>query len=249
MPRPAVSGYERLAQDAELSDSDDDDRESIMDYPGRVVSIQPHPPSMLSTPYGPLTPSHNGKPSKRLRSNSSGVDIKAINARLERWSHEIANKFKFKKGRSQQEHPPLEIVYSVFVPPEGTRPLTDASSVGLPPVAENTQFTHGQFEEIVESVRLAIRKGINPKLIKQGSSGSYFMRDSSGNVVGVFKPKDEEPYVSHPWAKFMFAKLFRQIWQAESENDEMAPSYSVSFLVLSIRIAKGLRLLFWPCSC
>ncbi|PUU82009.1 phosphatidylinositol 3 and 4-kinase-domain-containing protein [Tuber borchii] len=195
MPRPAVSGYERLAQEAQLSDSDDDDRESIVDHPSRVVTVQPRPPtSMLSTPYGPVTPSHNGRPVKRLRSNSSGVDIKAINARLERWSHEIANKFKFKKGRSQQEHPPLEIVYSVFVPPEGTRPLTDASPLGLPPVAENIQFTQEQFDEIVESVRLAIRKGIDPKLIKQGSSGSYFMRDSDGNVVGVFKPKDEEPY-------------------------------------------------------
>ncbi|CAZ80198.1 unnamed protein product [Tuber melanosporum] len=195
MPRLAASGYERLAQEAQLSDSDDDDRESIVDHPGRVVTVQPRPPtSMLSTPYGPVTPSHNGRSMKRLRSNSSGVDIKAINARLERWSHEIANKFKFKKGRSQQEHPPLEIVYSVFVPPEGTRPLTDASPLGLSPVAENIQFTQDQFEEIVESVRLAIRKGIDPKLIKQGSSGSYFMRDSDGNVVGVFKPKDEEPY-------------------------------------------------------
>ncbi|PWW73109.1 hypothetical protein C7212DRAFT_359486 [Tuber magnatum] len=195
MPRPAVSGYERLAQETQLSDSDDDDRESVVDHPGRVVTVQPRPPaSMLPTPYGPLTPSHNCRSVKRLRSNSSGVDIKAINARLERWSHEIANKFKFRKGRSQQEHPPLEIVYSVFVPPEGTRPLTDAIPLGLPPVAENIQFTQEQFEEIVESVRLAIRKGIDPKLIKQGSSGSYFMRDSDGNVVGVFKPKDEEPY-------------------------------------------------------
>jgi len=211
MPRPAVSGYERLAQEAQLSDSDDDDRESIVDHPGRVVTVQPRPPtSMLSTPYGPVTPSHNGRPVKRLRSNNSGVDIKAINARLERWSHEIANKFKFKKGRSQQENPPLEIVYSVFVPPEGTRPLTDASPLGLPPVAENIQFTQEQFDEIVESVRLAIRKGIDPKLIKQGSSGSYFMRDSDGNVVGVFKPKDEEPYVFQSCFKFFCAHLLRE---------------------------------------
>jgi phosphatidylinositol 4-kinase type 2 len=183
MPRPAASGYERLAQDALLSDSDDDD--SV------ILSIQPHPPSMVSTPYGPLTPTLNGRPAKRLRSNNSGVDIKAINARLERWSHEIANKFKFKKGRSHNEHPPLEIVYSVF---ESSRPA-DAAPVSLPPVAENAQFTQEQFDAIVDSVRLAIRKGIDPKLIKQGSSGSYFMRDSTGNVVGVFKPKDEEPYV------------------------------------------------------
>jgi hypothetical protein len=129
----------------------------------------------------------------RMRSNST-VDIKVINARLERWADQIANKFKFKKDRSQQEHPPLEILHSVFVAPEGFRTSTDAAFSEFPEVAEEAHMTAEQFDEIVESVRTAISKGIDPKLIKQGSSGSYFMRDSDGRIVAVFKPKDEEPY-------------------------------------------------------
>ncbi|KAH8155268.1 uncharacterized protein LAJ45_00277 [Morchella importuna] len=197
MPRPAASGYERLAQDAQFSDSDDDDRDSIVDYPGRVVSIQPHPTAIHPTPYTPISPSvthHNGRAMKRTRSNSSGVDIKAINARLERWSREIASKFKLKKGRSHHDQPPLEIVYSVFLPPDGSRPALDGTPEASPELPENTHLAQEQFEEIIESVRTAIRKGIDPKLIKQGSSGSYFMRNSDGKIVGVFKPKDEEPY-------------------------------------------------------
>tara|TARA_R110002060_G_scaffold56671_1_gene67022 strand:+ start:85 stop:210 length:126 start_codon:yes stop_codon:yes gene_type:complete len=40
-----------------------------------------------------------------MRSNSSGVDIKAINARLERWADEIASKFKINKvkGKTEEE--------------------------------------------------------------------------------------------------------------------------------------------------
>ena len=51
-----------------------------------------------------------------------------------------------------------------------------------------------QFAQAIEEVREAIRLGCHPSLIPQGSSGSYFCRDKSGTIVGVFKPKDEEPY-------------------------------------------------------
>jgi phosphatidylinositol 4-kinase type 2 len=57
-------------------------------------------------------------------------------------------------------------------------------------------MTKLQFDDIVESVRTAIELGVHPKLITQGSSGSYFARNAQGKVVGVFKPKDEEPYAS-----------------------------------------------------
>ena len=151
----------------------------------------------------------------RPRSNSA-VDIKKLNARLEHWAGEIANKFKFKKGhRGPHEHPPLEILHSVFVAPDGYRsyvtaadptastgapanpgPETDAAvTVAAAAAAGSATFTRDQFDEIVESVRTAIGKGIDPKLIKQGSSGSYFMRNDQGKIVAVFKPKDEEPYV------------------------------------------------------
>ena len=41
--------------------------------------------------------------------------------------------------------------------------------------------------------------------IFQGSSGSYFVKNSEGKVIGVFKPKDEEPYgrLNPKWMKWM----------------------------------------------
>lgn len=156
-------------------------------------------------------------PGRRTRPRSnSAVDIKKLNARLEHWAGEIANKFKFKKGhRGPHEHPPLEILHSVFVAPDGYRSYAAAQQADPPastgaradpagpetlPAAGSATFTRDQFDEIVESVRTAIGKGIDPKLIKQGSSGSYFMRNDQGKIVAVFKPKDEEPYgpLFHP---------------------------------------------------
>jgi len=190
MPRPPTSGYERLAQHAELEDSDNEFDE---DNPySRVVSIRPSATSRHSRePFSPpVLVDNRGGP--RMRRNSSGVDIKAINARLERWAEEIASKFKIgkQKGRSLQEEAPLEIVYSVFVPPDGYRSV---SSLGRLEPNEQGHITKEQFFELFDTVRVAISKGVEPKLIKQGSSGSYFMRASDGKVVGVFKPKDEEP--------------------------------------------------------
>ncbi|KAI5794230.1 phosphatidylinositol 3 and 4-kinase-domain-containing protein [Pyronema domesticum] len=193
MPRrgPPTSGYERIAQDEELSDSDHDDESSSLVAQHSVqVPILPHATSTRSNTHIDRAPGMT-----RSRSNSA-VDIKKLNARLEHWAAEIANKFKFKKDRSQGEQPPLEILHSVFVAPEGYRSYNSvaAGDQDSPELADNAQFTQEQFDEVVESVRTAISKGIDPKLIKQGSSGSYFMRNSEGKVVAVFKPKDEEPY-------------------------------------------------------
>ncbi|KAF8457620.1 phosphatidylinositol 3 and 4-kinase-domain-containing protein [Kalaharituber pfeilii] len=201
MPRPPASGYERLAQAAELSDSDNDyDQEA---FRSRVTSVRPPAASRYSQ--GPLSP--RGAP--RHRRSNSGVDIKAINARLERWAEEIASKFKLgkHKGRQLQDEAPLEIVHSVFVAPEGFKPSLD-----LGPIDPNRygHVTKEQFDELVESVRVAIGKGIDPKLIKQGSSGSYFMKDSDGRIVGVMKPKDEEPYghLNPKTTKWLHRNLF-----------------------------------------
>jgi phosphatidylinositol 4-kinase type 2 len=194
MPRPAgrppASGYERLAQQEDLSDSDDDD--SLLDRPDHS-----HSTSIHSIARSPSPPRHrsSGAALKRTKSSNSGVDIKAINARLELWADQIAAKFK-SKGRSRQERAPLEIAYSVFSAPEGYRAPYDGTSLESPVTAEGAQFTNEQFQEVVEAVRLAISKGIDPKLITQGSSGTYFMRDSNGDVVGIMKPKDEESYAT-----------------------------------------------------
>lgn len=149
---------------------------------------------------------------RRQRSNSSGIDIKAINARFEKWADEIASKFKISsaKGKSDREEM-LEIHHSVFQAPDGVRPYTAKQLAELPPADEGPdRCTKQEFDEIVESVRVAIELGTHPKMISQGSSGSYFARNSEGKVVGVFKPKDEEPYASRnpKWTKWIHRNLF-----------------------------------------
>jgi len=61
------------------------------------------------------------------------------------------------------------------------------------------------FSEIIRQAELAIENGVLPERIYQGSSGSYFVKDSSGKIIGVFKPKDEEPYgrLNPKWTKWM----------------------------------------------
>jgi hypothetical protein len=135
--------------------------------------------------------------------------MKAINARFERWAEEIAQKFKSKRGRERPEEEPLEIHHSVFIAPDWVRPAT-AESLTFDHDGSSDRMTALQFEEIVESVKIAIEMGTHPKLISQGSSGSYFARNTRGKVVGVFKPKDEEPYASRnpKWTKWIHRNLF-----------------------------------------
>ncbi|KAF2017966.1 hypothetical protein BU24DRAFT_420997 [Aaosphaeria arxii CBS 175.79] len=210
--RPPTSGYARIAQ---AEEEEDDELDSEDDYHQNALSssqyapIQPNRNSRMHMPGGSGDSSPNLKKStsRRQRSNS-GVDIKAINARLERWAEEIAQKFKIKKHKdAPEEH--LEIHHSVFQAPDWVRPAT-AESLTFDYDDSSDRMTKLQFDEIVESVRLAIEMGTHPKLITQGSSGSYFARNTQGKVVGVFKPKDEEPYASRnpKWTKWIHRNLF-----------------------------------------
>lgn len=139
------------------------------------------------------------------------MDVKAINARLERWADEIASKFKRgRKGRNgdddDDDDERLEIHHSVFQAPEGVRPIS-AEALSRP---QEGVMSREEFAVIIESVRLAIEHGVQPLMISQGSSGSYFARNPDGKVVGVFKPKDEEPYAAgNPkWNKWIHRNLF-----------------------------------------
>ena len=62
-----------------------------------------------------------------------------------------------------------------------------------------------QFTELVRQAEIAIEAGIYPTRIYQGSSGSYFVKNIEGKIIGVFKPKDEEPYgrLNPKWTKWM----------------------------------------------
>lgn len=61
------------------------------------------------------------------------------------------------------------------------------------------------FSAILTSVERAIDSDIQPTLITQGSSGSYFTKNADKKIVGVFKPKNEEPYglLNPKWTKYM----------------------------------------------
>lgn len=219
--RPAASGYARLAQADEEErshgigeDSEDEDPFrhplTLSSSAPRYAPIQPSSHQPMRLPGNASPDSHRKRPSRRMRSNS-GVDIKAINARLERWAEEIASKFKINKvkGKSQRGEQ-LEIHHSVFQPPDWIRPLTSENPISHTEPENDKKMTKVQFDDIVESVRVAIEIGVHPKIISQGSSGSYFARNSDGKVVGVFKPKDEEPYASRnpKWTKWLHRNLF-----------------------------------------
>ncbi|KAM3863271.1 phosphatidylinositol 4-kinase type 2-alpha-like [Diretmus argenteus] len=62
-----------------------------------------------------------------------------------------------------------------------------------------------EFREIVRKAEQAIEEEIFPERIYQGSSGSYFVKDSQGKIIGVFKPKNEEPYgqLNPKWTKWL----------------------------------------------
>lgn len=64
---------------------------------------------------------------------------------------------------------------------------------------------HLEFLDMVAGCQRAIDRNLHPQRISQGSSGSYFIKDESGGIVGVFKPKDEEPYgqLNPKWIKWL----------------------------------------------
>ncbi|KAK4631183.1 Phosphatidylinositol 4-kinase lsb6 [Fulvia fulva] len=209
--RPATSGYARIAQ---AEEEDSSDNEDPFNDPSNTISfpttdyapIQPRRRDSIRLPSGSNSP---GRPGRRRRANS-GVDIKAINARLERWADEIKDRFKRRrvKGKTSEEEQ-LEIHHSVFQAPDWIRPATK-ETLEADYGDEGERMSKLEFDDLVESVRTAIELGLHPKLIAQGSSGSYFARSSGGKVVGVFKPKDEEPYASKnpKWTKWIHRNLF-----------------------------------------
>ncbi|AGO13234.1 AaceriAFR087Wp [[Ashbya] aceris (nom. inval.)] len=94
-----------------------------------------------------------------------------------------------------------EIEYSVFQP----------ASAGA--AAEGGDEVRGleQFRCVVSDCVEAIKDaGIDLQRIASGSSGSYFAYGTDGRVLGVFKPKDEEPYgpLSPKWTKWLHRTFF-----------------------------------------
>uniref|UniRef100_F1L615 Phosphatidylinositol 4-kinase type 2 n=1 Tax=Ascaris suum TaxID=6253 RepID=F1L615_ASCSU len=71
-------------------------------------------------------------------------------------------------------------------------------------------FWNDEFTRVIAEAEHAIRKGVFPERIAQGSSGSYFVRNCQGEKIGVFKPKNEEPYgqLNPKWVKWIHRIFF-----------------------------------------
>lgn len=86
------------------------------------------------------------------------------------------------------------------------QPLLDRDRGGSPRDPHRNDFPEDpEFREIIRKAERAIEEGIYPERIYQGSSGSYFVKDSQGKTIGVFKPKNEEPYghLNPKWTKWL----------------------------------------------
>ncbi|XP_076435140.1 phosphatidylinositol 4-kinase type 2-beta-like isoform X2 [Babylonia areolata] len=76
---------------------------------------------------------------------------------------------------------------------------------GLPEMSYNTFPNDAAFTSLIREAELALDAGIKPSLSKKGTSGCYFILDRGQKTIGVFKPKDEEPYgqLNPKWTKWM----------------------------------------------
>uniref|UniRef100_A0A3P8VA54 Phosphatidylinositol 4-kinase type 2 n=1 Tax=Cynoglossus semilaevis TaxID=244447 RepID=A0A3P8VA54_CYNSE len=86
------------------------------------------------------------------------------------------------------------------------QPLLDRGRGTSPREPHRNEFPEDpEFREIIRKAERAIEEGIYPERIYQGSSGSYFVKDSQGKIIGVFKPKNEEPYgqLNPKWTKWL----------------------------------------------
>ncbi|KZP34488.1 hypothetical protein FIBSPDRAFT_9716 [Athelia psychrophila] len=136
-----------------------------------------------------------GRPIRELQglSRPGAIDLSKLDTAFKRWTESIAQKVKRKK--KVQDHSRKEILRSVFEP---SYVVSNPTSAGLIKTLDHKPpMTKDDFATLVQSVRNAISAGIQPKMITKGSSGSYFARckvEGKVQTVGVFKPKDEEPY-------------------------------------------------------
>jgi phosphatidylinositol 4-kinase type 2 len=118
---------------------------------------------------------------------------------------EMASKFAIRKRPRPVDLEEKEIAFSVFAAPGYSGEFVEFTTLD-----HRLPMTKSQFDVIAESVKNAIRMGVHPRMIRQGSSGSYFVSNSSGKTVAIFKPKNEEPYgkLNPKWTKWLHRNLF-----------------------------------------
>ncbi|KAH7108176.1 phosphatidylinositol 3 and 4-kinase-domain-containing protein [Auriculariales sp. MPI-PUGE-AT-0066] len=125
----------------------------------------------------------------RRTSRPGRIDLTRVDEAFTAWKAAIAARLTRKSFKQSSVR--REIVHTVFGPAVPF-PGNEIITVGFPPAV-----TPEEYAKNVTAIREAIEEGLHPKLIAKGSSGSYFARakiDERVQTVGVFKPKDEEPY-------------------------------------------------------
>ncbi|XP_074642686.1 phosphatidylinositol 4-kinase type 2-beta-like [Tubulanus polymorphus] len=103
-------------------------------------------------------------------------------------------------GASSGQRSPTRGLYDRENTPLLTRIDQEIGDVDINLFPEDPEFT-----VLIRHVELAIENAIYPERIYQGSSGSYFVKNCESKKIGVFKPKDEEPYgkLNPKWTKWM----------------------------------------------
>lgn len=139
----------------------------------------------------------------RQRSRSI-ISLRSLNDKVSRWTNTLA---RWTSSSRDLDGETSEIQYSVFMPPRETLSLQHLPKGGF---LNMGPVTKSHFDAIVLDAIDALEEGINPQRISSGSSGSYFVFNKRREIVGVFKPKDEEPYgpLSPKWTKWLHRNLF-----------------------------------------
>lgn len=140
---------------------------------------------------GPSTQSPRPRRARRA-SRPGKIDLSKIDDAFQRWKESIAAKLTRKSFKNDSVR--REIVHTVFHP---TVAATLAPTSEVKTLDHKPPMTKEEYASMADAVRAAIAEGLHPKLIAKGSSGSYFARakvEGRVQTVGVFKPKDEEPY-------------------------------------------------------
>lgn len=150
---------------------------------GAYYNINTQPRGSQSTPSTP-TPKPTGK----------------INRALKRVGNWISSKPKDEN---------YKIEYSVLQPPNGISPILEAEYLIKLNESKNNHenfLSVTQFNRLINEIMTVIdAEGCRPVRISKGSSGSYFINNGSGQILGVFKPKTEEPYGKYQpkWGKWL----------------------------------------------
>eukprot|EP00048_Salpingoeca_helianthica_P001648 m.50586 g.50586 ORF g.50586 m.50586 type:complete len:403 (-) comp11599_c0_seq1:21-1229(-) len=88
---------------------------------------------------------------------------------------------------------------------ESSTPLLQGTKQPSEPQSPTQRSFDQRIYSAVVDVETAIANSIFPERIEQGSSGSYFCKNQENEILGVFKPKNEEPYghLNPKWTKWL----------------------------------------------